>query len=363
MSSQNFFDLEVINKISKTSLAASFLMKIPEELKTKFKYQSGQYITLRITIDGQEFRRSYSLSSSPGEEDFHFTVKKVKGGKVSPVLVDQVNKGNTLQISQPEGRFTMNFDPGSKRDLYFFAAGSGITPIFSLIKDALRNEPKSSVYLLYCNKTEDNVIFGEELSKLQEKHEGQFIMENTYTQKGKGFLTRLFGGKKEVESEFSGRIDGKMLDLFFDRYPEKRKESHYFICGPGGMIQNVKNYLTDKKVEGDRIHIEFFTTDEADKKEINAVQDAKAQVFLNGEDIELNIPAGKNILETLQDAGYDPPYSCTSGVCSSCMAKLESGKVEMETCLALDDSEVADGYILTCQAKAVSPEIKLTYDV
>lgn len=363
MSDQKFFELNVIKKENNTPFAATFFMDIAQEEKGKFSYKPGQYITLKIAIDGEEHRRSYSLSSAPGESDFHFTVKKVKGGKVSPVLVNQVNKGNQLKISLPEGKFTMDFSPEKKRDHYFFAGGSGITPIFSLIKDALINEPKSTIYLLYCNKNEESIIFKNELEKLQEKHRDQFFVENTFTQTAKGLLSRFFSPKVEGEPIFKGRIDDEMMNTFLERHPQKRKEAHYFICGPGNMIQHIKSFLQSRDVPNESIHLEYFTTDAVEKKAINSGQDAIAEVFLNGAHIQIEIPANKNILEALQDAGYDPPYSCTSGVCSSCMAKLEKGEVEMETCLALDDSEVEEGFILTCQAKPVSSEIKLTYDV
>lgn len=363
MAEQHFFKLKVIDVKENTREAATVFLDIPESLGEQFKYRAGQYITVKLFMDGEEHRRSYSISSTPDEEEFHFTVKEVKGGKVSPYLVHELKVGDTLEVSSPEGKFTMSFSPDEKRAHYFFAAGSGITPVISLIKDALNREPKSDIYLLYGNKSEDQVLFKEELERISQRHRGQFFYEKTFSGKKKGALSGLFGSGAKSKNGFKGRIEKKLVDVFLENFPSRRSEQHFYICGPGNMLKNVSEHLKSKKVAGEFIHLEYFTVDDSKKKVVTGTQDTLATVKLNGETIELSIPKDKNILEALQDAGYDPPYSCTSGVCSSCMAKLTLGKVEMETCLALDDSEVEDGYILTCQSQAISPEIELTYEV
>nr|MBS0038176.1 ferredoxin--NADP reductase [Saprospiraceae bacterium] len=363
MAEQHFFKLKVNDIEENTREAATVILEVPESLSEPFKYRAGQYITVKLFMDGKELRRSYSISSTPDEEDFHFTVKKVKGGKVSPYLVQQLKKGELLEVSAPEGKFTMDFSPDKKRAHYFFAAGSGITPVISLIKDALNREPKSEIFLLYGNKSEDQVIFKEELERLSLRYQGQFFYEKTFSGKKKGSLSRLFSSGGTPKNSLKGRIDGKLVDVFLEKHPSRRTEQHFFICGPGDMLRKVSEHLKSKGIVPDCIHLEYFTVDDSGKKVITGSQDTLAIIKLNGETIEMTIPKDKNILETLQDAGYDPPYSCTSGVCSSCMAKLTKGKVEMETCLALDDSEVEDGYILTCQSKSISPEIELTYEV
>lgn len=364
MSNQKFHKLRISKLRENTPVAKTIVLEIPEDLKKEFEYQSGQYVTVEREIKGQKLRRSYSLSSFPGKDEFHFTVKKVKGGAVSPVLVDELKPGDKLLVSPPEGRFTMKFDPEKKRAHFFFAAGSGITPVIALIKDCLDNEPMSNVYLLYCNKDEKNVIFDSELNELKALYEGQFFYNKTFTRAGKGVFSRLlFSGKKE-DTLFKGRINGKLVDRFLENYTNNSKEHHFYICGPGNMIETVDRHLREKGVGNDFVHKEYFTPVGGSKKEFSAgiYQDAKATVHLHGRELQINIPKNKTVLETLQNKGEDPPYSCTSGVCSTCMAKLIKGKVEMETCLALDDSEVEEGFILTCQAKSLTPELELTYD-
>lgn len=363
MGDQHFYQLK-INKITEnTPEAKTISLEIPAELKEKFKYRAGQYITVELEVSGKKLRRSYSLSSAPHEEDFSFTVKKVEGGEVSPILVDGLAVGDQLKVSRPEGKFTMEFLPEAKRSHYFFAAGSGITPVISLIKSCLLEEPMSEVFLLYCNRNPQSVIFSEDLQKMEADHQGQFFVNKTFTRTGKGVFSRLFGKSDNKTEDWKGRIDSKLVDRFLDARPGRRKEKHFFVCGPGSMIKTVVNHLEKLDYPSNCIHKEYFTVDDASKKDVVAVDGARVKVELHGEWIEVDVPKGKSILAQLQDEGHDPPYSCTSGVCSSCMAKLISGKVEMETCLALDDSEVEEGYILTCQAQPVSEKVELTYEV
>ncbi|TVR77007.1 MAG: ferredoxin--NADP reductase [Saprospirales bacterium] len=363
MSDQQFYHLKINSIIENTPEAKTIILEIPENLRERFQYKAGQYITLEVEISGKLLRRSYSLSSAPHEEEFAFTVKKVDGGEVSPFLVDGVALGDNLKVSSPEGRFTMEFMPEAKRTHYFFAAGSGITPVISLIKSCMEKEPMSEVFLLYCNRNPQSVIFSDELERLEADHQGQFFVNKTFTRTGKGVFSRLFGKNDKKPDGWKGRIDGQMLDRFFEAHPGRRREKHFFVCGPGPMIQAVVKHLERLGHSSDRIHKEYFTVDSTLKKSVEALDGARVKVELHGEWIEMVVPKGKSILAQLQDEGHDPPYSCTSGVCSSCMAKLISGKVEMETCLALDDSEVEEGFILTCQALPISEKVELTYEV
>jgi len=363
MSGQKFYEIPVKESIENTENARTIVLDIPGDLKDKFNYRAGQYITVEVEISGEKHRRSYSISSAPREDAFAFTVKRVKGGRVSPFLVGGIGAGDTLTVSPPEGRFTMEFDAAEKRAHYFFAAGSGITPVISLIKDCLEHEPKSKVFLLYGNRAPETVMFGDELAEMAKRYEGQFFLNHCFSASGKGVFSRWFGKKGDGDPAFKGRIDGDKVDKFFDMHAGTKVEKHFFICGPGNMISTIDKHLQGLGIDSKYIHREYFTVDEADKKEVAGAVDAVAKVELNGEEFEIQIPSGKTILEALQDKGYDPPYSCTSGVCSTCMAKLSKGKVEMENCMALDDSEVEDGYILTCQSKPVSEKVELTYEV
>ena len=363
MSEQKFYHLKIREVRENTPEAKTVVLEIPDELKPQFQYKAGQYITVEVEIAGDKVRRSYSLSSAPHEEEFAFTVKKVDGGKVSPFLTGDLNSTDSLKVSSPEGRFTMEFLPEKKRSHYFLAAGSGVTPVISLIKTCLEEEPMSEVFLLYSNRNPQSVIFQEELDDLVSRHQGQFFMNKTFTRTGQGVFSRLFGKGNKTSDQWTGRIDEKMIDRFMEAHPGTKKEKHFYICGPGAMIKKAVKHLEGQGHDSGYIHKEYFTVDDADKKVVSAIDGAKVRVELHGEWIEINVPAGKSILSKLQDEGYDPPYSCTSGVCSSCMAKLISGKVEMETCLALDDSEVVEGFILTCQAKPVTDKVELTYEV
>ena len=362
----SFYKLRVADKVAETEDAASLYFEIPGELTDTFNYKAGQYLTLRFTIKGNEERRAYSLCTRPGSGNPGVTVKLVKSGKVSNHVHKNVQVGDEIEVMPPEGRFTVEPDPEKRRTYYAFAAGSGITPLMSQIHTILEDEPMSVVHLLYGNKTQDSIIFRESLKQLVATYGEQLTVTHILSQvnKGGGIIGSIFKKKQApLWPGLTGRINAARVSEFLQENPPRTDESVYLICGPGNMIDTVKKALTGEGIEGQQILTEYFTpADSAVKTEVKSAGSSSAKVTLRGEEITIDVE-DKTILETLQNAGYDPPYSCTSGACASCMAKVTSGTVKMEMCFALDQGEIDDGYVLTCQAHPTSDEVELTYDV
>ena len=362
------FDTLKIDKIVKeTEDTISIFFDIPSDLQEKYNFKAGQYLTIKANIAGEEVRRSYSICTAPHAVSPAVSIKRVDGGRMSNFLHDHISKGQTLDILAPEGRFTIMPDAALARDHYFFAAGSGITPVMSMIQDILEHEPKSSCHLIYGSRSEKGIIFNSTLDQLTKKHEGQLHVSHTISQPTKvksGGLGGLLGKKSVAWKGSTGRIDAAKVAEFLENSPSYTKGQLYYICGPGTMISNVEAALLELGISKSLIKKESFGgVKEAKSKDASAAAGASTVIVkLNGEEISLSMDDSKTILDELIDMGKEPPYSCTSGACSTCIAKVTAGEVKMDACFALDDDEVKDGYILSCQARPVSQEVTIEFE-
>jgi ring-1,2-phenylacetyl-CoA epoxidase subunit PaaE len=360
-----FHNLSIQSIVNETEDAKTIFFTIPSSLKSEFSFKAGQYLTLQDSINGEEVRRAYSICTMPDSETIGVTIKKLENGKMSSYIHNNWATGQEKSVAAPDGNFTIEPDHYTQKNYFFITAGSGITPVMSMLSSVLEHEPLSKCYVLYGCRNENSIIFKNQLDEIIKKYEDQLFITYTLSQPNAEKSGGLFGMfKKQVISwqGETGRISEAKVASFLESYTiDKKHDSEFYLCGPGDMITSVEEYLTKIYVDKKKINKEFFSTSSSDKKEI-ASGSSQIKVTLNGETFIMTSNGKKPILDELIDMKKNPPYSCTSGACSSCMAKVVSGKVEMEVCYALDDQDIQNGLILTCQAKAVTPEVEIVFD-
>ena len=357
---RKFHSIEVNEIITETTDSKSFVLTIPERLKKQFVYTAGQFIILKVEIDGKEYKRSYSLSTCPYTDvKFHFTVKRIKDGVVSNYLNNQIKTGDELLVFPPSGTFFKEPEQDLKRNYIFFAGGSGVTPIYAIIKTLLVKFPYNYVKLVYANKDPEAIIFYKELEALKRLYSKRFFLTHIVSQASAGW------------NGMTGHLDSDKIKLFLT---EQRifpiANTDYYICGPSPFMELVEHELQNHGVPDAKLHMErFISIGEGDQplimgnepSEIN-LKETKVCAKLDGKDSKVRCNTDETILDAFLAAGVNIPYSCKEGVCSSCMARLIKGKVKIQNVQSLTDIDIKENRILTCQATCLTKDVEINFD-
>lgn len=351
-----FHPLVVQDVRKETDDTISIAFEIPSELTNDYQFVSGQYITIRKIIDGEELRRSYSICATPMDGELRVAIKRVEDGRFSSWATSNLKVGEVLEVMTPSGAFQLVPEISATKSYALFAAGSGITPIISIAKTILANEPMSTLTLVYGNKGFSSIIFREELEALKNKYINRFQLIHVLSRESLGNPLQ------------KGRIDQDKVELIGRTLLKGEHLDAVYSCGPEEMIHAVKNAMMESGVPENKIHFELFgtkTAGSAAKTIVSQEEDvlAKVTIILDGDRIEVNLnTAGTSILEAGYAAGADLPFACKGGVCCTCKAKILEGSAIMDVNYALEKDEVEAGYILTCQAHPTSEKLTVSFD-
>ncbi|MES2748530.1 MAG: ferredoxin--NADP reductase [Bacteroidota bacterium] len=346
----SFYKLQVKEVKRETASAISVVFNVPDELKAAYQFVAGQYINLKLTLDGKEIRRAYSICSSPESGELRIAIKSVRNGNFSKFANENLKIGDLIEVGQPEGKFT--FEPHADRQKNYaaFVAGSGITPVMSILKSVLKNEKDSSFVLVYGNKTPDETIFHQELHDLQLQYVGRFFVHFVYSQ-------------AKVEHEIFGRIEKSTVNFVLKNKHKEKEFDKFYLCGPEEMINLVATVLKENNVADKNVKFELFSTSSVENTAASSHEGhTKITVLVDGDEATFEMSQKQTLLEAALKQGLDAPYSCQGGICSSCLARITSGTAEMKKNSILTDGEIAEGLILTCQAHPTSAEIVVDYD-
>jgi ring-1,2-phenylacetyl-CoA epoxidase subunit PaaE len=346
----SFYKLSIKEIIKETADAVSILFNVPEELQSHYTFVAGQYVNLKVTLDGQEIRRAYSICSSPKSGELRIAVKAVKNGFFSKFANEKLAVGNVIEVGTPEGKFT--FEPKIERQKNYaaFVAGSGITPVFSILKSVLEEEPNSTFVLVYGNKSEKDTIFHNQLHDLQLQYVGRLFVQYVYSQ-------------STADNALLGRIDKSTVNFIMKNKHAEMEFSKCFLCGPEEMINLVSDALKENNISSSDIKFELFSTSSNDNKtNTGANGHTKISILVDSEETTFEMSQQQTLLEAALKQGLDVPYSCQGGICSSCICKITEGAAEMKKNQILNESEVAEGLTLACQAYPTSTTIKIDFD-
>lgn len=362
MSSAHFHLLKVKEVRSETNECVSVSFEVPEDLKDTFQFVPGQYLTLRKEIDGQEVRRSYSICAAPHDNELRVAVKRVEEGRFSGFANAGLQAGDELEVMPPLGKFSSKRN-GEPSKYLAFAVGSGITPIISIMKSVLQNEPDSEFTLVFGNKNRGSIIFKEAIEALKNKYMGRLRIYHIFT-------------RETMDTElFNGRITAEKARVLFEKLIDINSMDEVFICGPEDMILGLRDYfLEEVKIDTHKLHFELFSSPDQPRaatkewqqkqQQVDKTKLSRVTVRLDGVAFDMDLAyGGENILDAALQQGADLPYACKGGVCCTCRAKLVEGEVDMEVNYALEADEIAANFILTCQAHPRTDRVVVDFDI
>lgn len=351
-----FHKLRVADLRRETPDAVSIAFEIPSELRRDFLFAAGQYLTLRTTLDGEELRRSYSICSGPDDGELRIAVKRVDGGTFSVWANSGISPGDVLDVMTPTGRFGVAHMPDKARVYAGFAAGSGITPILSIVRGILSRERHSRMFLFYGNRSTGNMLFREQLEELKDRHMGRLSLFHVLSQ------------EQQDVPVLNGRLDAEKVRLLLRHLVPVDLVDHAFICGPAGMSEEVEATLLGLGIKPEQVHVERFVSALGGKPRPQPpparteTPRAIASLVVDGRRAEVPVADGESVLDAALRAGLDLPYACKGGMCSTCRARVVEGTTEMEVNFSLEPWEIEAGFVLTCQAHPTSPRVLIDYD-
>ena len=349
-----FHSLTIVDRRQETADSVSLAFAVPEALREEFAYQPGQYLTVQATIDGEECRRSYSICSGLDENELRIAVRRIEGGRFSRFANDALGAGARLDVAAPEGRFTAEI--GAGRHYAFFAAGSGVTPVLSIVRSLLAADAGARATLFYGNRTTASIMFREALEDLKDRHLGRLAVFHVLSRES-----------QEIDL-LNGRLDGARIGLLLRAVAPPTEVDAYFLCGPFGMIEDGRRALLAAGVEPSRIKAELFSTGgapaPAPPTAAHVAHDGEAQVdcILEGRTHRLSVAANALVIEAAHAQSFEIPHSCKGGMCCTCRCRVLEGAVAMDVNYSLEPWEIEAGYVLACQSRPLTPKVTLDFD-